>query len=100
MEIYNNVENLGNLLGIGGTTSAEVELRRSGRTGAAGGNSASTDRATLSSAGNEAAQIAGADGVRADKVTAVQAALAAGTYSVPAAAVASKLVDAMLGGGR
>jgi hypothetical protein len=29
----------------------------------------------------------------------MQAALAAGTYEVPAAAVASKLVDAMLAGG-
>jgi anti-sigma28 factor (negative regulator of flagellin synthesis) len=40
---------------------------------------------------------AGEDGVRADKVSSVQAALAAGTYNVPASAVASKIVDAMLG---
>jgi anti-sigma28 factor (negative regulator of flagellin synthesis) len=33
-----------------------------------------------------------------DKVSAIQSALAAGTYDVPAAAVASKLVDAMLSG--
>jgi anti-sigma28 factor (negative regulator of flagellin synthesis) len=33
-----------------------------------------------------------------DKVTAIQAALAAGTYDVPASAVASRVVDAMLGG--
>jgi anti-sigma28 factor (negative regulator of flagellin synthesis) len=36
--------------------------------------------------------------VRTDKVAAVQAALAAGTYDVPASAVASKVVDSMLGG--
>jgi anti-sigma28 factor (negative regulator of flagellin synthesis) len=36
--------------------------------------------------------------VRAEKVAAVQAALAAGTYDVSASAVASKLVDAMIGG--
>jgi anti-sigma28 factor (negative regulator of flagellin synthesis) len=33
-----------------------------------------------------------------DKVASVQAALEAGTYNVPASAVASRVVDAMLGG--
>jgi anti-sigma28 factor (negative regulator of flagellin synthesis) len=33
-----------------------------------------------------------------DKVASVHAALAAGTYNVPASAVAGKVVDAMLGG--
>ena len=59
-----------------------------------------SDRATLSSAGSEVAQTSSGDDVRMDKVAAVQAALAAGTYSVPASALASKLVDAMLSGGR
>jgi anti-sigma28 factor (negative regulator of flagellin synthesis) len=36
--------------------------------------------------------------VRTDKVVAVQAALAAGTYSVPSIAIAKKVVDVMLGG--
>jgi anti-sigma28 factor (negative regulator of flagellin synthesis) len=36
--------------------------------------------------------------VRADKVASVQAAIAAGTYNVPASAVASKVIDSMLGG--
>jgi negative regulator of flagellin synthesis FlgM len=57
----------------------------------------SADQATLSNAGSEVSQSAGTDGVRMDKVAAVQSALAAGTYSVPASAVASKLVDAMMG---
>jgi hypothetical protein len=40
-----------------------------------------------------------ADGsIRMEKVAPVQAALAAGTYSVPARAVAAKMVDAMLAG--
>jgi anti-sigma28 factor (negative regulator of flagellin synthesis) len=38
--------------------------------------------------------------VRTDKVASVQAALAAGTYDVPALAVASKIVDAMLSNDR
>jgi anti-sigma28 factor (negative regulator of flagellin synthesis) len=33
-------------------------------------------------------------------VASIQAALAAGSYNVPASAVASKVVDAMLGGGQ
>jgi len=33
-----------------------------------------------------------------DKVAGIQAALAAGSYSVPAAAVASKVVDSMMAG--
>jgi negative regulator of flagellin synthesis FlgM len=57
-----------------------------------------SDRATLSSAGSEVSQTAADPEVRMDKVAAVQAALAAGTYNVPASAVASKVVDAMLGG--
>jgi anti-sigma28 factor (negative regulator of flagellin synthesis) len=36
--------------------------------------------------------------VRTDKVAGIQAALAAGSYNVPASAVASKMVDSMLGG--
>jgi anti-sigma28 factor (negative regulator of flagellin synthesis) len=35
--------------------------------------------------------------VRMDKVASIQAALASGTYSVPVMAIASKLVDSMLG---
>jgi negative regulator of flagellin synthesis FlgM len=59
-----------------------------------------SDSATLSNAGNEVSLTAADPSVRTDKVAAVQAALAAGTYEVPASAVASKVVDAMLGGDR
>ena len=45
-------------------------------------------------------QAASGEDVRTEKVAAVQAALAAGTYNVPASAVASKMVDAMLSGDR
>ncbi len=55
------------------------------------------DLATLTSAGSVAAQSAPDSDVRMDKVTAVQQALAAGTYNVPASAVADKMIDQMLG---
>jgi flagellar biosynthesis anti-sigma factor FlgM len=51
---------------------------------------------TFSNAASQVSQTAADDSVRADKVSAVQSALAAGTYNVPASAVASKIVDAML----
>jgi negative regulator of flagellin synthesis FlgM len=50
----------------------------------------------LSSAGSEVSQAAGEDGVRMEKVASIQTAIAAGTYGVPASAVARKVVDAML----
>lgn len=55
------------------------------------------DWATLSTAGSSIAQAAGDAGVREDKVSAVRASLAAGTYSVPAQAVASRAIGVMLG---
>ncbi len=59
------------------------------------GNAA--DVATLTPAGSVAAQAAPDSDVRMDKVVSVQQALAAGTYSVPAGAVADKMIDQMLG---
>ncbi len=54
-----------------------------------------TDRATVSAAG---AGISQPDGdVRWEKVAEIQKALADGTYNVPVSAVASKIVDSMLG---
>jgi negative regulator of flagellin synthesis FlgM len=69
---------------------------KSGSTAA--GSALSSDQATFSSAGSEVSQTASGTEVRMDKVAAIQAALAAGTYNVPAADVASKVVDSMLGG--
>jgi len=57
-----------------------------------------SDRATFSSAGSEVSQTATDSGVRMDKVAEIQAALASGSYNVSAGAVASKVVDSMLGG--
>lgn len=95
MEIRNGLEGLKSLLGVNGAPAPATQ----GKAGSvAQGGAFSADHATLSSAASQMAQAAGEDGVRMEKVAAVQAALASGTYSVPASAVASKLVDAMLGG--
>ena len=56
-----------------------------------------TDRATLSVAGAEISQSSPDADVRWEKVASIQKAVADGTYNVPASAVASKMVDAMLG---
>jgi negative regulator of flagellin synthesis FlgM len=71
---------------------------KNGNGSANGAGALSADRATVSSAGTEVAQTASDPGVRLDKVARVQSAIAAGTYNVPASAVASKLVLSMLGG--
>ncbi len=96
MDVRNSLDGLSSLLGINqpapstpqGKSSATVQTS----------SALDGDSATLSSAANEISQSASSEGVRADKVAAVQAALAAGTYSVPASAVASKVIDSMLGG--
>ncbi|MDE3186065.1 MAG: flagellar biosynthesis anti-sigma factor FlgM [Acidobacteriota bacterium] len=97
MDIRNGVEGLKTLLGVTSTAPAQEQKAKSGP--AAGSKPLGGDHATLSSAGAEVSQTVAESGVRADKVAAVQAALAAGTYSVPASDVAGKVVDSMLGGG-
>lgn len=95
MDIRNSMEGLKTLLGVPSTQTQQV---KSGQT--AGAAPLAGDHATLSNAGTEVSQTASDADVRTDRVTAVQAALAAGTYEVPASAVAGKMVDAMLGGGQ
>lgn len=56
-----------------------------------------TDRATVSAVGSGIAQSSMDADVRWEKVTAIRQALADGTYNVPASAVASKIVDSMIG---
>jgi flagellar biosynthesis anti-sigma factor FlgM len=98
MDIRSSLDGLKTLLGVASSTTATAAR---GRTGAASeGSGFTTDRATLSSAGSEVAQSATDEGVRTGKVAEIQAALQAGTYNVPSSAVASKMVDAMLGGGK
>jgi flagellar biosynthesis anti-sigma factor FlgM len=94
MEIQNNLDGLKSMLGVGPAAPSPSEVRGGG---SVGGSGLGNDSATLSSAASQAAQSSGDDGVRMDKVSSIQAALAAGTYNIPASAVAGKLVDSMLG---
>jgi flagellar biosynthesis anti-sigma factor FlgM len=93
MDIRNSLDGLRSLLGVNPTVSSAPQGK--GSTSAAG-TSFDSDRATFSSAASEVSQSASAENVRADKVAAVSAALATGTYSVPASAVASRVIDSML----
>ncbi len=98
MEIRNNAEALKAFLGVSPSGAAQATQVRPGQ-GAGGHAALDGDLATLSRAGTEVSQSASLEGVRADKVVAIQKALAAGSYSVPAAAVAGKVIDTMLEGG-
>jgi negative regulator of flagellin synthesis FlgM len=97
MDIRSSLDGLKTLLGV--TPPAPSAPQAKGGATAAGGAFAS-DRATFSNAASEVSSTAADPGVRADKVAGVQAAIAAGTYNVPASAVASKLMDSMLGLGQ
>ena len=94
MEIRNTTEDLKALLGVAPPSSSMAQQIRGGS--AAGQGALTGDRATLSGAGTEVSLSAADETVRMDRVAEVQAALAAGTYQIPAKAVATKLVDAML----
>ncbi|MGB0064881.1 MAG: flagellar biosynthesis anti-sigma factor FlgM [Terracidiphilus sp.] len=96
MDIRSSMDGLRSLLGVNPTAPSPTQSKSNT---AAAGSSFDSDRATFSSAASEVSQSAAGDGVRTDKVAAVQSALAAGTYHVPATAVASKLIDSMLADG-
>ena len=95
MDIRNSFDGLRTLLGVNNT--AQTATPAAGKTTLTSGSGAlGADSATLSSAASEVSQAASGDTVRMDKVSSIQAMLAAGTYNVSASAVASKLVDSML----
>jgi negative regulator of flagellin synthesis FlgM len=95
MDIRNSLDGLKSLLGATPSAPASPQTRTSTSTGP---SALTSDRATFSSAGSEVASTASDSGVRMDKVASIQAALAAGTYNIAPSAVASRMVDAMLGG--
>lgn len=97
VDIRNSIDGLKTLLGVPPTSSTQTQSVRS--QAAPSSTTSDHDRATLSGAGAEVSQVTSGPDVRAEKVAAVRAALAAGTYQVPASAVAPKVVDTMLSGG-
>ena len=97
MEIRNDAEALKAFLGV--SKSSLTAARPSGSADAdAAPAGLAGDKATFSQAAAEVSQAAAQSGVRTEKVAAVQQALAAGTYRVPASAVAEKMIEAMVGG--
>jgi negative regulator of flagellin synthesis FlgM len=100
MNMSSSLEGLRSLLGVNATGPAATPAENPVRSNAPAteGGSTFNDLATLSSAGSQVSATASGDGVRMDKVAAIQSALAAGTYNVPASAVASKVMDSMMGG--
>jgi flagellar biosynthesis anti-sigma factor FlgM len=98
MEIRNNAESLKAFLGVSAPGSTHASQVRSNE-GTGAQAALDGDQATLSRAGTEVSESATTGGFRADKVAAIQQALAAGAYNVPAAAIAGKVIDTMLEGG-
>jgi flagellar biosynthesis anti-sigma factor FlgM len=94
MDIRNSLDGLKALLGVNTPDAAATQSKPAI---APSPSALSSDSATLSSAGSEVAQTAADSDVRQDKVASIKASLASGSYDVPAEAVASKMVDAMLG---
>lgn len=96
MEIRNNADALKALLGVSSSESAKgIKVRGSEANEVR--PALDGDEARLSGIGAAMQTASGQDGVRLDRVQAVQQALAAGTYSVHASKVADKVIDAMLG---
>lgn len=93
MDVTNNLEGLSNLLGISQADTLSLNRTRSAQVG----TQDTGDHATLSSAASQAASASEDSTVRMDKVAAIQNALAAGSYHIPASAVAARVVDSMLG---
>ncbi|MGA2569633.1 MAG: flagellar biosynthesis anti-sigma factor FlgM [Terracidiphilus sp.] len=96
IELRNNLEGLTPLLRVKTAVSSAPQSKSNGTP--ATGTGFEMDRAPVRDAASEVSQAASGEGVRMEKVTAIQTALAAGTYHVPVSAVASKLVGTMLAG--
>jgi flagellar biosynthesis anti-sigma factor FlgM len=92
MNVHSNIENLTQILQSQAvTTTSAVKSTDNSQI-----ESQATDQAQLSTTASQAALSATDSDVRLDKVASIQSELQAGTYSVPASAVAQKIIGAML----
>lgn len=98
MDIRSSLDGLKSLLGTTATDQAGAPSRSGANQTVS--SAWANDKASLSSAASEVSSTAGDTDVRASKVAEISAALASGTYNVPASAVASRMVDAMLAASR
>jgi len=96
MDIRSSLDGLKSILNVSQSSSAAA-TQSSGSAATTNNNAWNMDEASLSNVGSAFSSASASDGVRMDKVAAIQQALSSGTYSVSATAVASKLVDSMLG---
>ena len=94
MELRNGIDGLKALLGVSAANT--LQSRQMQRNSSPETGNLASDQARVSDAGSEVLRTASDEGVRMDKVTAVQAALAAGTYNVPASDVAAKVIGSMI----
>ena len=89
----NGISTLQGLLGTLGLDGAKTAAKAAAESPA----EARVDQAKVSLAGGLVARASAGSDVRTEKVAALQAAIAAGTYKVGAGDVADKLIDSLLG---
>lgn len=94
MNVNNNLQGLQSLVG-----GQAVEMTPSGMASQTAPAASGADEATLSSEASLASRVSSDSDVRMEKVNQIQQALAAGTYSVPSAEVADRMITQMLGKG-
>ncbi len=95
MKLGNGLDNLNPVFSTKNGAVPEIGLRPAVAE-ASNGEVLQPDQATVSATASQIAQASSISDVRHEKVASIQAALQAGTYAVPASAVAQKLVDALL----
>jgi flagellar biosynthesis anti-sigma factor FlgM len=93
MDIRSSLDGLKSIFGATPTAPSAPQTRPGAAAGSAG---LTSDLATFSNAGAQVAQAGAGDDVRWDKVASIQSQIAAGTYNVPASAVAGKVIASLL----